>query len=61
MKRWFGAGVAKYVGIDKTNTQHLLEAIAYNLYRSVNIYRNIYPIFNINVGATKVGILENKM
>ena len=37
MKRWFGAATAKYVGISKTHTQHLMEAIAYNLYRSPGI------------------------
>ena len=31
--RWLGAGVAKYVGLDKTNSQHILEGIAYNLKR----------------------------
>lgn len=34
MRRWFGCGKARYVGLDKTHTQHLLEAIAYNLYRA---------------------------
>lgn len=33
MKRWFRAGLARYVGLAKTHTQHLMEAIAYNLYR----------------------------
>ena len=33
MKRWFRAAVARYVGLAKTHTQHLMEAIAYNLYR----------------------------
>jgi IS5 family transposase len=37
MKRWFGAGRAKYVGLSKTHSQHVLEAIAYNLYRSPGI------------------------
>jgi IS5 family transposase len=37
MKRWFGGGVCRYVGLAKTHTQHLLEAIAYNLYRSPGI------------------------
>ena len=37
MKRWFGAGVARYVGLAKTHTQHLLEAMSYNLYRSPGI------------------------
>jgi IS5 family transposase len=34
MARWFGAGTARYIGLAKTHTQHLMEAIAYNLYRS---------------------------
>jgi len=34
MRRWFGCGMARYVGLAKTHTQHLLEAIAYNLYRT---------------------------
>ncbi len=31
---WFGVGKARYVGLAKTNSQHLIEAIAFNLYRS---------------------------
>jgi IS5 family transposase len=37
MKRWFNAATARYVGMAKTHTQHLMEAMAYNLYRSPNI------------------------
>jgi IS5 family transposase len=37
MRRWFHCGKARYVGLAKTHTQHLLEAIAYNLYRSPGI------------------------
>jgi len=37
ISRWFKAGIARYVGKDKTHTQHLMEAIAYNLYRSPGI------------------------
>jgi transposase, IS5 family len=37
MKRWFGAGVARYKGLALTHTQHVLEAIAYNLYRTPGI------------------------
>jgi IS5 family transposase len=37
MKLWFGAGRARYKGLAKTHTQHLLEAIAYNLYRAPGI------------------------
>lgn len=35
--RWFKTGIARYVGKEKTHTQHLMEAIAYNLYRSPGI------------------------
>lgn len=37
MVRWFGAGTVRYVGIDKMHTQHVLESIAYNLKRTVNL------------------------
>jgi len=37
MKRWFRATTARYIGILKTHTQHLMEAMAYNLYRSPGI------------------------
>jgi IS5 family transposase len=33
MKRWFKAGVARYVGLTKTHAQHVIQAICYNLYR----------------------------
>jgi IS5 family transposase len=35
--RWFKTGIARYVGKAKTHTQHLMEAMAYNLYRSPGI------------------------
>jgi IS5 family transposase len=41
MKRWFGAGVARYVGLARTHGQHLIEAIAYNLYRAPGIAASI--------------------
>ena len=34
IKIWFKGGTARYVGIEKMHTQHIMEAIAYNLYRS---------------------------
>lgn len=37
IKRWFKSGVARYVGLEKAHTQHLMEAIAYNLKRSPRI------------------------
>ena len=37
MHRWFGAGIARYVGLSKTHAQHILESIAYNLYRTPGI------------------------
>jgi transposase, IS5 family len=36
MKRWLRAA-ARYIGLAKTHMQHLMEAIAYNLYRSPGI------------------------
>ena len=40
MRRWFRTGRDRYVGLAKTHTQHLLEAIAYNLYRATGIMSN---------------------
>ena len=37
MKILSGAGLARYVGKIKTHAQHLLESIAYNLYRVPNL------------------------
>lgn len=37
MRRWFGAGTTRYLGLAKTHTQHLMEAVAYNLYRAPGI------------------------
>jgi IS5 family transposase len=37
IKRWFNAATTRYIGLAKTHTQHLMEAMAYNLYRSPNI------------------------
>lgn len=37
IKRWFNSNYARYKGLAKTHTQHLLEAMAYNLYRSPGI------------------------
>ncbi len=33
IKRWFGRLEARYVGMAKTHGQHVIEAMAYNLYR----------------------------
>jgi IS5 family transposase len=33
LKKWFCAGTARYVGVVKTHGQHVLEAIAHNLFR----------------------------
>jgi IS5 family transposase len=35
--RWFRGRMAKYVGLAKTHAQHMMEAIAYNLYRTPGI------------------------
>ena len=37
IKRWFQSGATRYVGKAKTHSQHLMEAIAFNLYRSPRI------------------------
>ena len=37
ISKWFGAGIAKYVGESKTHVHHLLEVMAYNLKRSPNL------------------------
>lgn len=37
IKRWFGGHVARYKGFIKTHAQHVLQAIAYNLKRSINV------------------------
>ena len=37
IKRWFKAGKCRYIGREKTHTQHLIESIAYNLYRAPNM------------------------
>ena len=37
ISRWFRGGIARYVGLAKTHTQHLMEAMAYNLYCSPRI------------------------
>lgn len=37
IKRWFNSSCARYRGILKMHTQNLMEAIAYNLYRSPGI------------------------
>ena len=34
IKRWFKANGARYVGKAKTHSQHVLEALSYNLYRA---------------------------
>ena len=37
MHRWLGTGIARYVGLSKTHAQHIMESIAYNLYRTPGI------------------------
>lgn len=37
IRRWFNGGVARYKGILKMHSQNLLEAMAFNLYRSPGI------------------------
>lgn len=35
--RWFRGGTARYVGLAKAHAQHIMEAVAYNLYRTPGI------------------------
>jgi IS5 family transposase len=37
IKRWFSGGVARYKGMAKMHSQNVIEAMAYNLYRSPGI------------------------
>jgi IS5 family transposase len=37
-KMWFGASVARFVGLARTHAQHVMEAICYNLKRSPLLY-----------------------
>lgn len=37
IKRWFGGNIARYKGLVKTHAQHVLQAIAYNLKRSLGV------------------------
>ena len=39
-KRWFGAGSTRYLGLAATHTQHVWEAICYNLKRAPQLYLN---------------------
>ena len=39
--RWFRLGVARYVGLAKTHALHMMEAIAYNLYRTSGLIVSI--------------------
>ncbi|MFR9541770.1 MAG: IS5 family transposase [Rikenellaceae bacterium] len=41
MRRWFNTGTARYVGLAKTHSQHLLEAMAHNLYRAPRVIVSI--------------------
>jgi len=34
IKKWFGGGICRYNGLCKTHTQHVIQAIAYNLKRA---------------------------
>ena len=37
IKKWFEGDKSLYMGLDKTHTQHVLQAIAYNLKRDPGI------------------------
>jgi len=38
MKRWFKADFARYIGLEKTHSQHNILAICYNLYRQPMVH-----------------------
>ena len=58
MHRWFGAGIARYIGLSKTHAQHIMESIAYNLYRTPGIIVSIREIIKQN--SINKRIFENK-
>lgn len=37
IKKWFKTGICRYMGLEKTHAQHVMEAIAYNLKRAPRI------------------------
>ncbi|XOD67733.1 MAG: transposase [Flavobacteriales bacterium Tduv] len=37
VKRWFGSGKARYKGLARVHSQPIMEAMAYNLYRSSGV------------------------
>ncbi|XOD67507.1 MAG: transposase [Flavobacteriales bacterium Tduv] len=37
IKRWFGLGKARYKRLTRVYTQHIMKAMAHNLYRSPGI------------------------
>lgn len=41
-KRWFGAAKTRYLGLDKTNGQHIMEAICYNLKRAPRLLAELH-------------------
>ena len=43
--RRIGDGTEKYVVLAKMHTQHMVEAIAYNLYRSLGSIVSKFPLF----------------
>ena len=40
-KAWFGGGGTRHVGLARTHTQHVLEAICYNLKRAPRIFAEL--------------------
>ena len=58
MHRWFGAGIARYIGLSKTHAQHIMESIAYNLYRTLGIIVSIREI--IKQSSINERIFDNK-
>lgn len=42
IKKWFRGGICRYKGLSKTHTQHIIQAIAYNLKRSPGLLKKVH-------------------
>ena len=54
IKRWFSAGLARYRGLAKMHTQHLLQATAYNLYRAPGILMSKNEKLSVAISSTPI-------
>ncbi|CCM10377.1 protein of unknown function [Cardinium endosymbiont cEper1 of Encarsia pergandiella] len=56
IKRWFRSAGARYIGLDKSHTQHVMEAIAYNLYNEFYGSLTAKTTKNSTTSLTKITI-----